>query len=143
MRRRTPTAPTEESAMKHTSRYTLALVSAATLIAAGSATAAAQARPRATVVVGGHRLSGTYELDVQLSDNPRTVVDDASQALPAGRRERTAQNWLNRLNAPATIAITVQGRAVSMMSSNAPQVNFQADGLGRVENGANGRSITT
>jgi len=127
----------------HTSRYTIALVSALTLIAAGATTAAGQTRTGMVQAERGHRLSGTYQLDSQLSDNPRTVVDYASQALPPGRRERAAENWLSRLDAPATIAIDVRGRAVTLMSSSAPQVSFQANGVDRVESGVNGRWITT
>jgi len=125
----------------HTSRYTIALVSALTLIAAGATTAAGQTRTGMVQAERGHRLSGTYQLDSQLSDNPRTVVDYASQALPPGRRERAAENWLSRLDAPATIAIDVRGRAVTLMSSSAPQVSFQANGVDRVESGVNGRSF--
>lgn len=129
----------------HISRYKFALISALTLLATAfsTATTAAAQVTTASYTMRGHRLSGTYQIDTTLSDNPRVVVDEAAQSLPAGRRDRIVQNWLKRLEMPQTIAIDVQGRAVTVASSNAPQFTFQADGLNHVERNENNRPVTT
>jgi hypothetical protein len=48
-----------------------------------------------------------------------------------------------RLDAPERISIELQGRSVTIMSSNAPRMTFDADGRDREEYGPGGRPITT
>jgi hypothetical protein len=48
-----------------------------------------------------------------------------------------------RLEAPQTLSIELHGRTVTIMSSNAPRMTFDADGRDRQEYGPGGRSITT
>jgi hypothetical protein len=127
-------------------RYTLAVLSALALVSA-PAVMSGQVRDR---TYGGYRptpgvsrLSGTYELDARRSDNPQFVVDRATRGLPPGRRDRVAQNWINRLDAPANLSLEVVGRSVTMVSSNAPRVAFEADGRPHTEPGLYGPPVTT
>jgi hypothetical protein len=90
-----------------------------------------------------HRLTGTYQLESNRSDNPRQAAENAALTVPADRRQRTYQSLMNRLEAPDVIAIDRNENRVSMASSSAPRVTFEADGRLRTEWGADGSTIDT
>ena len=90
-----------------------------------------------------NRLSGTYELDRSRSDDAARLAQQATRSLPAEQRDRAYQNLLTRLNAPEQISIDLQGRSVTIESTAARRVDFEADGRNRVESGPNGRVMTT
>ncbi|HYV95942.1 MAG TPA: hypothetical protein VE967_00655 [Gemmatimonadaceae bacterium] len=108
----------------------LIAVAAAAMIAAPVVSTAQTSRDRSYGVRtrGGYRLSGTYELDEQRSDNPRLIVDRATRTIPPAYRDRVYQNWIARLDAPQMISIDVAGTVVSMTSSNGPVMTFDANG---------------
>lgn len=89
------------------------------------------------------RITGTYRLNRSLSDNVSAVVTRETAGVPAAQRERMQRNLERRLGSPDMLAIEVNNRNVSMASSLAPQVTFQADGIGRTETNNRGRMITT
>ena len=97
-----------------------------------------------TVVPGGSSyetlLTGTYRLNAGLSNNPRTVVDNAVRTLPYNRRQATHNNLLNRLTPPEMIAIERQGNSVSLASTTSPRVTLDVDGIERRETYPNGRA---
>jgi hypothetical protein len=126
-----------------TLRRTLAAVGALTLAGAGFTAATGQVRTTTVASAGVHPLTGTYELDQRLSDDPHTVVERAALSVPAANRERVSRNWLNRLGTPAALALEVRGQTVTMASSARPQLSFQADGRNRTEAATNGRTVTT
>ncbi len=92
---------------------------------------------------GPDRLSGTYELDRARSDDAQRVADQATRSLAAGQRDRVYQNLMARLDAPQQIAIDLKGRQVTIVSSAAPRLSFDADGRDHTETGPNGRPQTT
>jgi hypothetical protein len=92
---------------------------------------------------GNARLTGTYRLNHQASDNVATVVRQAIGNYNANQRTRVQQNLERRLNSPEMIAIDHNGRNVTMASTLAPQVTFAADGVSRTETGPGGQSIST
>lgn len=86
-------------------------------------------------------LTGTYRLDASRSDDPRDAANRATQSLPPRDRERVSDEVTARLEAPDQMAIEVQGRRVTIASSRAPQISFDADGSERVEQTRDGRNI--
>ena len=88
-------------------------------------------------------LSGTFELDRSRSDDASRVAQQATRSLPSDVRDRAYQNLRARLDAPDRLSIDVQGRSVSIASSAAPRLDFEADGRNRTETSPNGRIVTT
>jgi hypothetical protein len=86
-------------------------------------------------------LTGTYRLDASRSDDAREAASRATRSLPYRDRQRVSDEVTARLEAPDQIAIEVQGRRVTIASSRAPQISFDADGSERVEQTRDGRNI--
>lgn len=86
-------------------------------------------------------LTGTYRLDTSRSDDPRDAANRATQNLPYRDRQRISDDVTARLESPDQIAIEVRGRRVTIASSRAPQIAFDADGSERVEQTQDGRSV--
>ena len=86
-----------------------------------------------TISVG---LSGTYQLDLAKSDS----IDDAIGNVNLGNDQRA--DLKDKLEAPGQIAIDIRGNQVILATSNASPVTFTADGREKVEQGANGKSLT-
>lgn len=95
--------------------------------------------PRPSVT--GNVLTGTYRLDASRSDDPREAASRATQNLPYRDRQRVSDEVTARLESPDQIAIEVRGRRVTIASSRAPQIAFDADGSERVEQTQDGRNI--
>ena len=90
-----------------------------------------------------HRLTGTYQLEANGSDDPRRVAERAARAAPSDQRQRTYENLLARLQAPDLIAIERNENSVSMASTRGRRVTVEADGRDRVERWSAGRTMTT
>ena len=88
-----------------------------------------------------NRLTGTYRLDQTRSDDARAIADRATSTLSYGNRQRVLDSLTARLEAPTTLAIDRRGRSVTIASSRAPQITFDATGYESVETGANGRTV--
>jgi hypothetical protein len=86
-------------------------------------------------------LTGTYELDPALSDNPDAIADRASRDVFSGDGDRVRNLIRRRMNPPDRLALDRQGRTITMVSSNAPLVTFVADGRTRTEESRGGRII--
>jgi len=89
------------------------------------------------------RLSGTYQLDSSRGDDPRRAAEQATRTVPPGQRDRAYQRLMNRLEAPAVIAIDRDGNRLSMATSRGPRVTFEADGRVQTEQESAGRNINT
>lgn len=92
---------------------------------------------------GNNRLTGTYTLDTSRSDNVRTVIDRATSGQDTQASERIRASLERRLDAPEKLAIERSGRSITMTSSTAAQVTFDADGREQVETRPNGRTTRT
>ncbi len=86
-------------------------------------------------------LTGTFRLDTAQSDVARNQAEQATRTLPYRNRQRVLDNLMTRLEAPDALAIERRGRTVTIASSRAPQITFEADGQQRTEQTANGRNI--
>lgn len=87
------------------------------------------------------RLSGTFRLNTAQSDNARLIVERAVRDLPYSDRQRATEMLLRRVDAPEEIAIDKQGRTITLASSRAPQMSFDADGQEHVEQTNSGRQM--
>ncbi|HEX8071366.1 MAG TPA: hypothetical protein VF546_15530 [Pyrinomonadaceae bacterium] len=86
-------------------------------------------------------LTGTYRLDTAASDDARQAAQNATRSLPWRNRQGVVDTLMTRLEAPDMIAIEQRGRTVTIASSRAPQITFEADGRQRVEQMPSGRSV--
>lgn len=90
---------------------------------------------------GVRLLTGTYRIDRSRSDDARTAVEQAARNLSYNDRNRVLDTVSRRLDPPEEIALDVRGRSVTMASTRAAQVTFEADGRERVETSPSGRTI--
>jgi hypothetical protein len=88
------------------------------------------------------RLSGTYQLDIRRSDDPRRAAEKATRDLDRHDRDSAYRSLMIRLEPPESISLDANGRTVSMASSRGPAVTFYADGRRRHED-AEGPGIET
>lgn len=86
-------------------------------------------------------LTGTFRLDSSRSEDPGIAIDRALRYLPYQQRQQKKEQLLRRLDPPNQIAIDIRGRTVTLASTRAPQVSFDADGRETTETTANGRTI--
>jgi hypothetical protein len=123
-----------------TSRTALVASAVAACLVAGDAVtqASAQGFGRART-----NLTGTYRLNISQSDNPSTLADQVTRSLPGRDRPRLRNQILQRLDAPAEFAIERRGPTITMASTNADRVTFEANGQAQVEQAPNGRSMRT
>jgi hypothetical protein len=90
-----------------------------------------------------NRLTGTYQLEVARSDDPRRAADVAVRNVPPGQQQRTYASLLGRLEAPDQLAIERRGASVTMASTRGQRVTVDADGGDRREQWAADRTMTT
>ncbi|HEX8140932.1 MAG TPA: YMGG-like glycine zipper-containing protein [Pyrinomonadaceae bacterium] len=88
-----------------------------------------------------NRLTGTFRLDTTRSEDARSVAERATRNLPYSDRQRVLDNLTARLESPDQIAIDRRGRSITIASTRAPQITFEADGQERVETLPSGRSV--
>ena len=87
------------------------------------------------------RITGTYRLNTSQSDDVSSVVEQATGSATANQRDRQRAGLERRLSSPDMLAIEKRNNQVTIASSTAPQVTFNADGVARTETTGNGRSI--
>ena len=92
---------------------------------------------------GRSNLTGTYQLNTSQSDNASTIADQVTRATPGRERPRVRTQILRRLDSPSELAIERNGQSITMVSSNADRVTFDANGQAQVEPGPNGQQIRT
>ncbi|MEK7415958.1 MAG: hypothetical protein AAB263_21860, partial [Planctomycetota bacterium] len=66
-----------------------------------------------------------------------------TRGLPGGEQQRRRNMILQRLESPESLAIERRGRTVTIASSRAAQITFEADGREQTEQSRSGRSIRT
>jgi hypothetical protein len=90
-----------------------------------------------------NQLTGTFRLDASRSDDPRDAAERATRNIAYGDRQRVLDSLTRRLEAPTQIAIDRRGRNVTIASTRAPQISFDADGQYRTEQMPSGRQVRT
>jgi hypothetical protein len=86
-------------------------------------------------------LTGTFRLDRTQSNDARTAAEQAARSVPYRDRQRVIDQVMTRLDAPDALAIERRGRTVTIASTRAPQITFEADGVQRTEQLPSGRSV--
>lgn len=100
-----------------------------------------RSRARVTRPTINSRLTGTYRFDAARSDDARAVADQATNNLSADNRQAVLDEVMARLESPDMLAIQQRGRTVTLASSRASQITFDADGQERSESNGNGRTV--
>ncbi len=99
-------------------------------------------RPNQQATRFDQMLNGTYRLNLDQSDNVAEVVDrSTTTGYQTNQRDRVRTNLERRLTSPDMLAIEKVGSQVTIASSTAPQISFNADGTARTETNGNGRSV--
>jgi hypothetical protein len=88
-------------------------------------------------------LTGVYRLDTRRSDDPRDAAERAVVNLPTSEQQQDIDNLTLRLTSPDQISIERRGRTVSLASTRAPRITFEADERDRLERAADGHTIRT
>ncbi|MDX6693597.1 MAG: hypothetical protein QOF02_1200 [Blastocatellia bacterium] len=88
------------------------------------------------------RLTGLYRLNETSSDDPRAAAERATtQAF--GLDQREVDELTARLTSPDQLTIERRGNDISIASTRAPRISFNADGLERAERAADGHTVRT
>lgn len=89
------------------------------------------------------RLTGVWLLDAANSDDPRMAAENAASNLAFGNDQPLIEKLMNRLNSPEKLSIERRGNNISMASSRAPRITFDADGREHTEAAADGHQVRT
>lgn len=88
-------------------------------------------------------LTGVYRLDVAGSDNPQTAAERAYSAYAFSVSQNDIEELTTRLTSPDKIAVERRGSTVSIASTRAPRITFEADGRERTEPARDGQLVRT
>ena len=86
-------------------------------------------------------LTGVFRIDAEDSDKLYSVIEEASSNVPFAEQQQFFMDLAVRLTPPDLLAIECNGSRVTLGSSRAPKVVFQADGVARNARGGNGQVI--
>jgi hypothetical protein len=86
-------------------------------------------------------LTGTFRLDASRSDNLEAIAEREARSLSSNQRERVRNLILRRLAPPEMLAFELRGRSITMASTHAQPVTFEADGRTRYDENRQGRRI--
>jgi ketosteroid isomerase-like protein len=86
-------------------------------------------------------LTGVYRIDAEDSDKLYSVIEEASSNVPFADQQQFFMDLAVRLTPPDLLAIECRGNRVTLGSSRAPKVVFQADGVMRNARAGNGRVV--
>ena len=90
---------------------------------------------------GNSRLTGTYRINNSRSEDVRRAAELATRNLPVNERQRVHDSLLRRLDPPDMLAIDQRGNLVTIASTRAQQIQFEANGREQVETNQNGRTV--
>jgi hypothetical protein len=89
------------------------------------------------------RLTGIYRLDRARSDNAGKTADRVTVDVPRGEQQRVRAAIVRRVEAPESLEIERNGRTMTIASSQARQVTFEADGREQIEQSPSGQRMRT
>ncbi|HYO90749.1 MAG TPA: YMGG-like glycine zipper-containing protein, partial [Pyrinomonadaceae bacterium] len=87
------------------------------------------------------RLTGLYQLDLGNSDDPQEAAERSTQNLAFGMDADEIERLTRRLSSPQQLSIERRGTAISIASTRAQRITFEADGKEKVERTANGNEV--
>jgi ketosteroid isomerase-like protein len=103
-----------------------------------ASTSAAQRRSGADA-----QLTGLFRIDPTRSDRLYSVVAGATSNLPFGEQQKFFIDLTVRLTPPDLLAIERRGARITLASSRAPRISFDADGLTHSERSGSGQIVNT
>ena len=89
------------------------------------------------------QLTGLFRIDPARSDRLYSVVAGATSNLPFGEQQKFFIDLTVRLTPPDLLAIERRGGRITLASSRAPRISFEADGLTHSERSGNGQIVNT
>jgi hypothetical protein len=89
------------------------------------------------------RLTGLYSLDAANSDDPQAAAGRVAQTDAFGAQSERTEQLIERLTSPEQLAIERRARIVSIASSRAPRITFEADGQDHTERASDGHTVRT
>lgn len=87
------------------------------------------------------RLTGVYRLDPTRSDDPQEAAERSTQNLAFGIDPSEMERLTRRLSSPPQLAIERRGATISIASTRAQRITFEADGIERVERTPQGNEV--
>lgn len=114
---------------------------AATTQTRRSVPASSSASPRSEAADA--QLTGLYRIDPARSDKLYSVVAGATSNLPFGEQQKFFIDLTVRLTPPDLLAIERRGGRITLASSRAPRISFEADGLTHSEKSGGGQIVNT
>lgn len=99
--------------------------------------------PQRNVSAADSRLTGAYRLDIASSEDPREAAERAAGETAFGMEQRALDVLIQRLTSPERLSIERRGNTISIASSRAPRITFDADGRERLERANDGHEIRT
>ncbi|MFL6208450.1 MAG: YMGG-like glycine zipper-containing protein [Pyrinomonadaceae bacterium] len=88
-------------------------------------------------------LTGVYQLDQNMSDDPQEAVARAAGGVSRAARAAIADRLLPRLTSPTQLTLQRRGRVIDIASTRAPRITFEADGQTHIERAADGHIVHT
>lgn len=89
------------------------------------------------------QLTGVYRIDPASSDKLYPVIAGATSNLPFGEQQRFFIDLAARLTPPDLLAIERRGRSITIASSRAPRITFEANGTTHTDRDQRGRVVRT
>ena len=96
--------------------------------------------PRAATAADS-RLTGVYRLDAASSDDPQEAAERSMGNLAFGVDPAEVERLTRRLSSPQQLAIERRGNTISIASTRAARITFEADGQERRERTAGGNEV--
>jgi hypothetical protein len=88
-------------------------------------------------------LTGLYRLNTASSDDPRAAAERATVNQAFGLEQREVDDLTARLTSPDQLSLERRGQTISIASTRAPRITFNADGREQVERAADGHTVRT
>jgi hypothetical protein len=101
------------------------------------------ARPTVSSTPTDSRLTGLYRLDAASSDDPRAAAERATVNQSFGLEQREVDELTARLTSPDQLSLERRGSTISIASTRAPRITFNADGRERIERATGGNTVRT
>jgi hypothetical protein len=99
--------------------------------------------PRVAAARTDTYLTGLYSLDAAGSDDPRAAAGRVAQTDAFGNQDDRTAQLIERLTSPEQLAIERRGRIISIASTRAPRITFEADGADHTERATDGHTVRT
>ncbi len=95
------------------------------------------------ILATNSRLTGLYRLNATSSDDPRAAAERATVNQSFALEQDAVDDLTARLTSPDQLSLERRGSTISIASTRAPRITFDADGRERVERASDGHTVRT